>query len=83
MSNELRVTVELGPKGKRAAAVAADWAGLERGAKSAEGAIETLRSYLPRYARVTELAHLDAGFQAVSEIQVAEQYRGTGSTDSG
>lgn len=81
MSNELRVTVELGPKGKRAVAVAPDWPGLERGAKSAEGAIETLRAYLPRYARVTELARMEAEFRAVTEIQVAEQYRGTGSTD--
>jgi hypothetical protein len=33
--NHIRVTLEIGPKGKKVAAVAPDWPGLERGAKAA------------------------------------------------
>ena len=50
MAEQLRVTLEIGPKGKKVAAVAPDWPGLERGAKTGEAAIERLQSYLPRYA---------------------------------
>jgi hypothetical protein len=81
VTNALRVTLEVGPKEKRVVAVAPDWPGLERGAKSGEAAIETWRSYLPRYAKVTRLAGMDAEFAAISDIDVVEQYRGTGSTD--
>ena len=48
MANQLRVTLEIGLKGKRVAAVAPDWPGLERGAKTGEAAIERLQSYLDR-----------------------------------
>ena len=54
MANQLRVTLEIGPKGKKVAAVAPDWPGLERGAKTGEAAIERLQSYLPRYAKAGE-----------------------------
>jgi len=80
MANELRVTLEVGPKDKKVVAVAPDWPGL-RGAKTGDGAIETLQSYLPRYAQVAKLAGMDAEFAAITNIDVAEQYRGTGSTD--
>ena len=50
MADELRVMLEIGPKGKKVVAVAPDWPGLERGAKTEEAAIERLHSYLPRYA---------------------------------
>ncbi len=74
--------LEIGPKGRKVAAVAPDWPGLERGAKTADAAIERLLSYLPRYARVARLAGMDAEFAAVTTtIDVAEQYPGTGSTD--
>ena len=56
MAHELRVTLEVGPKGKKVVAVAPDWPGLERGAKTGEAAIQTLQSYLPRYAKVAKLA---------------------------
>ena len=52
MANELRVMLEVGPKGKKVVAVAPDWPGLERGAKTGDGAIEKLQSYLQRYAKV-------------------------------
>ena len=81
MANELRVTLEVGPKDKKVVAVAPDWPGLERGAKTGEAAIETLQSYLPRYARVAKLAGLDGEFAAIASIDVVEQYEGTGSTD--
>jgi hypothetical protein len=81
MAHQLRVTLEIGPKGKMVAAVAPDWPGLERGAKGGEAAIERLQSYLPRYARVAKLAGMDGEFAAITTIDVVEQYPGTGSTD--
>jgi hypothetical protein len=62
-------------------AVAPDWPGLERGAKSGEEAIERLRSYIPRYAQVARLAGMNAAFDAIRNVDVVEQYPGTGSTD--
>jgi len=32
VANHIRVTLEIGPKGKKVVAVAPDWPGLERGA---------------------------------------------------
>ena len=81
MVNQLRVTLEIGPKGKQVAAVAPDWPGLERGAKTGEDALERLHSYLPRYAQVATLAGMEAEFVALSTVDVVEQYAGTGSTD--
>ena len=81
MANQLRVTLEIGPKGKKVAAVAPDWPGLERGAKTEEAAIERLQSYLPRYAQVTKLAGMDGEFAAITTVDPVEQYPGTGSTD--
>src|SRR5881392_2059781 len=81
MANQLRVTLEIGPKGKKVAAVAPDWPGLERGAKTSEAAIERLQSYLPRYAQVAKLAGMDGEFSALTTVDVVEHYPGTGSTD--
>ncbi len=85
MANELRVTLEIGPKGKKVAAVAADWPGLERGAKTGEAAIEKLQAYIPRYAKVAKLAGMDAELAAITSptatVDVVERYPGTGSTD--
>ena len=81
MSNNLRVTLEIGPKGKKVVAVAADWPGLERGAKTEEAAIERLLSYVPRYAKVTKLAGMDAAFATIPVVNVVEHYPGKGSTD--
>lgn len=80
-AGDLRVTLETGPKQKKVVAVAPEWPGLERGAKTADAAIETLRSYFPRYAKVAKLAGMDADFAAVKNVDVVERYRGTGSTD--
>ena len=81
MAHQLRVTLEIGPKGKKVAAVAPDWPGLERGAKTGEAAIERVQSYLPRYAQVAKLAGMDAEFAAITTVDVVEHYLGTGSTD--
>jgi hypothetical protein len=81
MANDLRVTLEIGPKGKKVVAVAPDWPGLERGAQTGEAALERLQSYLPRYAKVAKLAGMDAAFAAITTVDVVEHYPGTGSTD--
>jgi hypothetical protein len=81
VADDMRVTLEIGPKGKKVVAVAPDWPGLERGAKTGEAAIERLLSYLPRYARVAKLAMMDVEFAAMTTIDVVERYPGNGSTD--
>ncbi len=81
MANQLRVTLEIGLKSKKVVAVAPDWPGLERGAKTEEAAIERLQSYLPRYAQVAKLAGMDAEFAALNTIDIVEHYPGVGSTD--
>lgn len=81
MANHIRVTLEIGPKGKKVVAVAPDWPGLERGATTGEAAIERLLSYVPRYATVTMLAGMEAAFENIKNIDVVERYPGTGSTD--
>jgi len=77
----MRVTLEIGPKGKKVVAVAADWPGLERGAKTEEAAIERLLSYVPRYAAVTKLAGMEAASANITIVDAVEQYPRTGSTD--
>lgn len=81
MADAMRVMLEIGPKGKRVVAVAPDWPGLQRGAKTGEAAVERLHAYLPRYTPVAKLAGMEAAFAAVNTIDVVEQYPGTGSTD--
>ncbi len=81
MANVLRVVLENGPKGKRVVAVAPDWPGLERGAKTEDAAIAELHAYLPRYAPVAKLAGMSAAFADVTTVDVVERYPGTGSTD--
>src|SRR5215213_3488590 len=81
MADAIRVMLEIGPKGKKVVALAPDWPGLSRGAKTEVAAIERLRSYLPRYRPVAKLAGMDAEFPAVAAVDVIERYPGTGSTD--
>ncbi len=86
-TKHIGVMLEIGPKDKKVVAVAPDWPGLERGAKTEEAAIERLLSYVPRYAQVAELAGMGAEFAAStknitgSTVDVVEHYPGTGSTD--
>lgn len=81
MADATRVLLELGPKGKKVAAVAPDWPGLERGGKSEDAALERLLAYLPRYAPVAKLAGMEGAFATVTNVEVVERYPGTGSTD--
>jgi len=77
----MRVTLEIGPKGKKVVAVAPDWPGLARGATTEQAAIERVCSYIPRYAPVTKLAGMQAAFATSTGVDVVERYGGTGSTD--
>ncbi len=81
MADGVRVVLEIGPKGKKVVAVAPDWPGLARGAKTEEAAIDRLREYRPRYAAVAKLAGKEAEFAALAAVDVVERYPGTGSTD--
>lgn len=81
MTNQLRVMLEIGPKGKKVVAVAPDWPGLERGAKTGDDAIARLQSYLPRYAWVANRAGMGKEFGAIQTVDMVEQYPGVGSTD--
>lgn len=84
MADALRVMIETGPKGKKTVAVAPDWPGLARGAKTGEAAVERLLTYVPRYAPVAAMAGLAPEFavlEGTPEAEVVEEYEGTGSTD--
>ena len=81
MTNHIRVTLEIGPKGKKVVAVAPDWPGLERGAATGEVAVERLLAYVPRYAPVAKLAGMEEAFADITGADVVEQYPGVGSTD--
>jgi hypothetical protein len=81
MAGEMRVMLEIGLKGKRVVAVAPDWPGLERGAKTEGNALERLRAYLPRYAPVAKFAGLEEAFAGITHLEVVERYPGVGSTD--
>src|SRR5688500_3315204 len=78
---QMRVTLEVGPKGKKVVAVAPDWPGLARGAATEQAALDRLRSYIPRYVPVAKLAGMEATFATITDIDVVERYPGTGSTD--
>lgn len=78
---QMRVTLEVGPKGKKVVAVAPDWPGLARGAATEQVALDRLRSYIPRYAPVAKLAGMEATFTTITDVDVVERYGGTGSTD--
>ena len=81
MTDRARILLEIGPKEKRVVAVAPDWPGLERGAKTREAAVERLVSYFPRYAEVAKIAGMERDFLAGTDAEVISHYPGTGSTD--
>lgn len=81
MPQQLRVALEIGLKGKKVVALAPDWPGLERGAKTEEEALARLESYLPRYAPVAKLAGMEAAYGTSTRLEVVERYPGVGSTD--
>jgi hypothetical protein len=81
MTEPLRVALEIGPRGKKVAAVAPDWPGLSRGATTEQAAIDRLLAYVPRYVPVARLAGLEAELPTAGAVEVVERYPGTGSTD--
>lgn len=81
MADGVRVMLEIGSRGKQVVAVAPDWPGLERGAKTGDAAVDRLLAYLPRYAPVVALAGMEAAFAALTTADVVERFPGTGSTD--
>jgi hypothetical protein len=80
MSDPIRVMVERGKK-KRVVAVAFDWAGWDRSARTEEGALGVLDAYRSRYAKVAALAGLTDEFAAAGELAVVQLVEGNGMTD--
>jgi hypothetical protein len=81
MAHPLRVLIEQPIHGKRWVAVAADWAGLERGGKTENEALEKLARYVPRYLPVAQRVRLGTEIETQTELDVIGRYPGTGSTD--
>jgi hypothetical protein len=81
MTSRLRVLVEQPTKGKRWVAVAADWPGLERGAKTEDEAVEKLARYVPRYLPVAKRVRLGSELAAQTDPEIIGRYPGVGSTD--
>ena len=80
MNDSVRVMIEAGKK-KRVVAVAFDWPGWDRSAKTEEDALQVLDAYRPRYAKVAALAGLKDAFGAIGELTVVERVAGNGMTD--
>jgi hypothetical protein len=81
MTSSLRVLVEQPIHGKRWVAVAADWPGFERGAKTEDEAVDRLVRYVPRYLPVAKRVRLGSELEAQTEPEIIGRYPGTGSTD--
>ena len=75
MTSRLRVLVELPTKGKRWVAVAADWPGLERGARTEDEAVEKVVRYVPRYLPVATRAGLGGELEAQTDADVIGRYQ--------
>ena len=59
MAGTIRVNLEIGPKGKRVVAVAPDWPGLNRGAKSEEAALERTGARSVHFGEITHPTTVD------------------------
>ena len=81
MTSRFRVLVEQPTKGKRWVAVAADWPGLERGAKTEDEAVEKLVRYVPRYLPVAKRVRLGSELESQTDVDIIGRYQGVGSTD--
>jgi hypothetical protein len=81
MTDQLRVLLEIGPKGKRVVASAMDWPGLERWGRTDEEAIDRLLSYVPRYTPVAERVGQRSEFERSTKPQILERTPGNTSTD--
>ena len=81
MTDQLRVLLEIGPKGKRIVAAAMDWPGLERWGRSEHDAVDRLRAYVPRYVPVAERVGLRSEFERGVMPHIVERTPGNTSTD--
>src|SRR6185369_3905895 len=81
MTSNLRVLIEEPTRDKRWVAIAADWPGFERGAKTEADAVEKLVRYVPRYLPVAKRVRLGSELAAQTEVEIIGRYRGVGSTD--
>ena len=81
MTDQLRVLLEIGPKGKRIVASAMDWPGLERWGRTEDEAIDRLLAYLPRYAPVAKRVGLRKEFERGVQPHIIERTPGNSSTD--
>jgi len=77
----VRTVIDRGPKGKKAVAIALDWPGWSRGAKTAEQALETLEAYRDRYQRIATLAGMEREFASAGPLEILDEKVGTGSVD--
>jgi hypothetical protein len=77
----VRTVIQRGPKERKVAAVAIDWPGWSRGAKTPGVAVEVLEAYRGRYRPIARLAGLDAEFEAAGPLEIVEDHIGVGSTD--
>ena len=71
MTSRLRVLVEQPTRGKRWVAVAADWPGLERGARTEDEAVEKLGRYVARYLPVAKRAGLGSELEVLGRRWLA------------
>ncbi len=77
----VRTVIQRGPKDKRSVAFSLDWPGWNRGAKTADLAVETLESYRERYRPIAALAGMAREFDAAGPLEIVEDMVGAGSTD--
>ena len=81
LADQLRVLLEIGPKGKRIVAAAMDWPGLERWGLTERDAVDRLRAYVPRYAPVAERLGLRSELERGVTPHIVERTPGNTSTD--
>jgi len=74
----VRTILERGPKGKKAVALAVDWPGWSRGAKTPELALEMLESYRERYRSIAIAAGMADEFDSCGPLDVSEDRVGAG-----
>jgi hypothetical protein len=77
----VRTVIDRGPKGKKSVAIALDWPGWSRGAKTEDVAIQTLETYRERYRPIAALAGMQGAFDTAGPLQVVEEKVGTKSVD--
>jgi hypothetical protein len=68
----IRVVLERGPKAKKFVAFAVDWPGWSRGAKTTDGAFETLAAYRDRYRPIAVRAGLEREFDNAGPLEIVE-----------